>query len=171
MPTCAEYEKGFVASFFFKVSINHLFDNLESGKRNYCLEKKHEKSLEFWIQESVRALSEWQINLSKLEGKGDEQGNSINEMVHSFDFFCVHAPLNITGWWYHVESCTEQPLFLFWAKLHLFTISWMPFLGFPSFSPTQFNKQSPIITVKLHSTWSWTTAKIFTPPTSQLCLV
>ena len=125
---------------FFKVSINHLFDNLESGKRNYCLEKKHEKSLEFWIQESVRALSEWQINLSKLEGKGDEQGNSINEMVHSFDFFCVHAPLNITGWWYHVDSCTEQPLFLFWAKLHLFTISWMPFLGFPSFSPTQFNK-------------------------------
>ena len=51
-------KKALLLPFFFKVSINHIFDNLESGKRNYCLEKKHEKSLEFWIQESVRALSE-----------------------------------------------------------------------------------------------------------------
>ena len=28
--------KSFVPA-FFKVSIDHLFDNLESGKRNYCL--------------------------------------------------------------------------------------------------------------------------------------
>ena len=34
---------------FFKDSIDHLFDNLESGKRNNCFEK----SVEFWIQKSV----------------------------------------------------------------------------------------------------------------------
>ena len=42
----AEYEKGFVPA-FFKVFINHLFDNLESGKRDYCLEKSMEKVLNF----------------------------------------------------------------------------------------------------------------------------
>ena len=31
---------------FFKVSVDHLFDNLESGKKNYCFGK----SLEFWIK-------------------------------------------------------------------------------------------------------------------------
>jgi len=35
---------------FLKVSFDHLFDNLESGK----LIKVLEKSLEFWFQKSVR---------------------------------------------------------------------------------------------------------------------
>ena len=39
-----------------KVSTNHLFDNLESGKRNYSFGKKSGKSLEFWIKKSVQAL-------------------------------------------------------------------------------------------------------------------
>ena len=43
-----------LVSAFFHVSIDYLFDNLESGKRNYCLGKTFGKSL--WIQESVRAL-------------------------------------------------------------------------------------------------------------------
>ena len=34
----------------YKVSIDHLFDNLGSGKRNNCFGKKSGKSLEFWIQ-------------------------------------------------------------------------------------------------------------------------
>ena len=34
----------------------HLFDNLESGKRNDCFGKKCGKSLEFWIQKSVGTL-------------------------------------------------------------------------------------------------------------------
>ena len=42
---------------FFKVCINHLFDNLECGKRIIVLGKKSRKSLEFWIQKSVRTLS------------------------------------------------------------------------------------------------------------------
>ena len=37
---------------FCKVSIDHLFDNLESGKKICCFGK----SLEFWIQKSVRTL-------------------------------------------------------------------------------------------------------------------
>ena len=41
---------------FIKVSIDHLFDNLEYGKRNYCFGKSLEKGLEFWIQKSVRTL-------------------------------------------------------------------------------------------------------------------
>ena len=36
--------KGFVSG-FFKVYIDHLFDNLESGKRNYCFGKSLEKLL------------------------------------------------------------------------------------------------------------------------------
>lgn len=40
----------------FKVSIGHLYDNLESGKRGYCFRKKSGKSLEFWIQKSVLTL-------------------------------------------------------------------------------------------------------------------
>ena len=31
----------------FKDTIDHLFDNLESGKRNYCLKKSLEKVLNF----------------------------------------------------------------------------------------------------------------------------
>ena len=34
----------------------HLFDNLESGKRNDRFGKKCGKSLEFWIQKSVGTL-------------------------------------------------------------------------------------------------------------------
>ena len=40
-----------------KVSIDELFDNLESGERYYSFGKKSGKSLEFWIQESVRTLN------------------------------------------------------------------------------------------------------------------
>ena len=39
--------------YFVKVSIDHPFDNLEYGKRNYCFGKSLEKGLEFWIQKSV----------------------------------------------------------------------------------------------------------------------
>jgi len=51
----AHLEKDFVPS-FPKVCIDHLFDNLESGKRKYCFGKKSAKSLEFWIQKSVCTL-------------------------------------------------------------------------------------------------------------------
>ena len=51
----AHHEKSFVPA-FFKVSIDQLFDNLESGKRNYCFGKMSWKSLEFWIKKSVRTL-------------------------------------------------------------------------------------------------------------------
>ena len=51
---CASW-KIFVPA-FFKVSINHLFDNLGSGKRNCCFGSKYGKSLEFWIQRSVQTL-------------------------------------------------------------------------------------------------------------------
>ena len=36
--------------------IDHLFDKLESGKRKYRFGEKSRKSIEFWIQESVRTL-------------------------------------------------------------------------------------------------------------------
>ena len=38
---------------FFKVPVNHLFDNLESGKRNYCF---LEKVLNFGSNESIQTL-------------------------------------------------------------------------------------------------------------------
>ena len=43
-------KKALFLCFVFKFSIDHLFDNLESGKRKYCFGKKSAKSLEFWIQ-------------------------------------------------------------------------------------------------------------------------
>ena len=49
------HEKTFVPA-FFKVSIDHVFDILESEKRNYCFGKQCGKSLELWIQKSVRTL-------------------------------------------------------------------------------------------------------------------
>ena len=45
----AHHEKSSVPV-IFKVSFDHLFDNLESGKINSCFGKKSGKSLEFWIQ-------------------------------------------------------------------------------------------------------------------------
>ena len=42
----AHHGKSFVPA-FFKVSIDHLFNKLESGKRNYCFGKKMEKLLNF----------------------------------------------------------------------------------------------------------------------------
>ena len=50
----AHHEKCFV-----KVSIDHLFDNLESGKRNYCFEKGLEIVLNFGSKKSVRTLYKW----------------------------------------------------------------------------------------------------------------
>ena len=38
---------------FFKVSVDQLFDNLESGKRNYCFRKTSGKSLESWIHKII----------------------------------------------------------------------------------------------------------------------
>ena len=43
---------------FFKVSVDHLFGNVESGKMNHFFRRKPAKSLELWIQKSVRNLSE-----------------------------------------------------------------------------------------------------------------
>ena len=43
----AHLERSFVPV-FLKVSVDHLFDNLESGKRNYCFGKKSRKSLEIF---------------------------------------------------------------------------------------------------------------------------
>ena len=42
----AHHEKSFVPSFFF-ISIDQLFDNLESVKRRYCFGKSLEKVLNF----------------------------------------------------------------------------------------------------------------------------
>ena len=41
---------------FFKFCNDHLFDNLESEKRNYRFRKNSGKSLEFYIQKSVLTL-------------------------------------------------------------------------------------------------------------------
>ena len=49
------HEKRLVPS-FFKVSVDHPFDNLESVKRIFCFGKKSGKSLEIWLQKFVRTL-------------------------------------------------------------------------------------------------------------------
>ena len=42
-----------LCSCFFKVTIDHLFDNLESGKRNYCLGKKSGNSVELILEQRI----------------------------------------------------------------------------------------------------------------------
>ena len=51
--SAVHHEKGSVHA-FLKVSFDHLFDDLKSGKRSYCFGKKSGKSLEVWIQQSAR---------------------------------------------------------------------------------------------------------------------
>ena len=55
-PVCLQRTWKKLCFFVFKVSINHLFDNLESEKRNNCFGKKSGKRLGFWIQKSARTL-------------------------------------------------------------------------------------------------------------------
>ena len=43
--------------YLFLLFLRSLFKNLESEKRNYSFEKKSAKSVEFWIQKSVRTLN------------------------------------------------------------------------------------------------------------------
>ena len=50
------HEKSLVPA-FFKVSIDHLFVFLVSGKKSVLFWKKSGKSREFWIQKFVRTLS------------------------------------------------------------------------------------------------------------------
>ena len=65
------------------LSISIIPDNLESGKSNYCLEKVWPgKSLEFWIQKSVRALYEEDIKQISL---GSTNQNNFS------DDFCRHS--------------------------------------------------------------------------------
>ena len=52
---------------FFLRSIDHLFDNLESGKK-LLFWKKSGKSLEFWIQKFVRTLDIGKIEAACVRG-------------------------------------------------------------------------------------------------------
>ena len=54
----------------FYISIDHLFNNFESEKRNYCFGVKSGKSLEYWIQQSVQTLCKpAQGNLDVMKGQ------------------------------------------------------------------------------------------------------
>ena len=63
------HEKRLVPS-FFKVSLDRLFDNLESAKIVFCFGKKSGKSLEIWLQKFVRTLQS-RITLSSAVFTGD----------------------------------------------------------------------------------------------------
>ena len=53
---CSAPGKKLGSCVFSKVSIDHLFDNLESGEIDSRIGKKSGKSLEFWVQNSVWTL-------------------------------------------------------------------------------------------------------------------
>ena len=53
----AHHERSFVAA-FFKISFDHLLDNLASEKTYYTFGTKSGKSLEFWIQKYEPCLWE-----------------------------------------------------------------------------------------------------------------
>ena len=84
---------------FLKVCIDHLFGNLESREWNYCYGKKCEKSLEFWIQKSLRTLCElnpsphsviYPICNAPLWEIGAAQLRSVAEIAPKSPFLCVN---------------------------------------------------------------------------------
>ena len=60
-------KKALFLCFFLKRSIDHLFDNLESGKK-LLFWKKSGKSLEFWIQKFVQTLDIGKIEVACVRG-------------------------------------------------------------------------------------------------------
>ena len=96
---------------FCKVSIDHLFDNLESGKKIYCFGK----SLEFWIQKSVRTLiilervhsisTYFSVFVYMIPKRHFVHVQVIPESLCSFRF---SIPMKFSFWyetsfWYHVK--------------------------------------------------------------------
>ena len=85
-PTC--HGKSFVpAGGFFKLSIDHLFRNLESGKRNYCFGKSPEKVLNFGSKIYTNPVLMFQrkkaMHLSPLHSKSDQHQFSPNNISSS----------------------------------------------------------------------------------------
>ena len=72
---------------FFKLSIDHLFHNLESGKRNYCFGKSPEKILNFGSKICSNLVFMFQrkkaMHLSPLHPKSDQHQFSPNNISRS----------------------------------------------------------------------------------------
>ena len=86
-----------LCSCFLKVSIDHLFDNLEYGKRNYCFEKGLEIVLNFGSKKSVRTLYKWwllheksyQIGFSSYTRTRADKGWAVKRALRSsFNVWC-----------------------------------------------------------------------------------
>ena len=103
----AHHEKSFVPE-SFKVSIDHVFDYIESGKGKYCFGKKSGNGLEFWIPNLYKPCTS--KNGQTFQGCVF-LGESKNGFVISYGFFvnkkrkvrkgsftmttaCPHAPRN-----------------------------------------------------------------------------
>ena len=73
--------------FFFKLSIDHLFHNLESGKRNYCYGKSPEKVLNFGSKICTNPVLMFQrkkaMHLSPVGPKSDQHQFSPNNISKS----------------------------------------------------------------------------------------
>ena len=77
----------FLQGFFFKLSIDHLFHNLESGKKNYCFGKSLEKVLNFVPKICANPVLMFQRkkarHLSPLCPKSDQHQFSPNNISSS----------------------------------------------------------------------------------------
>ena len=75
--TCMSWKKLRSCRGFFKLSIDHLFLNLESGKRNYCFGKSPQKVLNFGSKICTNPVLMFQrkkaMHLSPLGPKSDHQ--------------------------------------------------------------------------------------------------
>ena len=110
-PVCLQRTWKKLCFFVFKVSIDHLFDNLESEKRNNCFGKKSGKRLGFWIQKSARTLVDrlLEVRLSlwiPLNSYPSQRTNFLNNLsksqvfvAHNFWVICRNVSHNF------VELC------------------------------------------------------------------
>ena len=84
---CMSWKKLCSCRIFFKLSIDHLFHNLESGKRNYCFGKSLEKVLNFGSKICTNPVLMFQrkkaMHLSSLGSKSDQHQFSPNNISKS----------------------------------------------------------------------------------------
>ena len=85
-PTC-HGKRVVPAGGFFQFSIDHLFQNLESGKSNYCFRKSQEKVLNFGQKVCTNPVLMFQrkkaMHLSPLRPKSDQLQFSPNNISSS----------------------------------------------------------------------------------------
>ena len=108
---CSKLWKKLCSCVVFKDSVDHLFDNLESGKTNYCLKKSLEEVLNFGsknlckpckinhlFQSSNWTVINYQNKLSSSKIKTHTHTLKKNNIFSEDRFHIQQYPSSVQGW-------------------------------------------------------------------------